>query len=437
MARTVRNAQLETRSARLRLKPRRKPHRTATAKQGLHLGYRRIAGRNGSWVAFTYQGASGRYAERAFAQADDYSEADGEEVLTYFEAMRRVSGEAPPVRHGRAYTVPDAVSDYLNYLKREKKTATDARAKLSAYVLSYFGERRLVSLTTADFDKWLEWALSHKPRGRLKDGKQTTSAKRARAQKRGKELPPPPPEVPAAERARRRRATLNRVMNSMKAAFNRAADRGHIESRGAWARLQKFRTADSARIARLSAKEARRLLDGCERDFRQLVEAALLTGCRYGELANLQTRDYDPGSGTLLVAESKAGKPRRLPLTDEGQRFFAAITAGKDADARMLTKADGAPWGQSDQFRRMRAACTVAEIVPAVNFHAIRHTFASLLVEAGTPLAFVAEALGQADTRMVSKHYAHLAANVVHDSIRANLPTFGVQIAEGAGKPQP
>src|SRR6185437_5581600 len=150
------------------------------------------------------------------------------------------------------------------------------------------------------------------------------------------------------------------------------------------------------------------------------------TGCRYGELANLQTRDYDPGSGTLLVAESKVGKPRRLPLSEEGQRFFAAMIVGKDAEARVLTKTDGTPWGQSDQFRRMRAACTAAEIAPAVNFHAIRHTFASLLVEAGTPLAFVADALGHADTRMVSKHYAHLAPNVVHDTIRANLPSFGI-----------
>jgi hypothetical protein len=48
-------------------------------------------------------------------------------------------------------------------------------------------------------------------------------------------------------------------------------------------------------------------------------------------------------------------------------------------------------------------------------------------VTAGVPLAFVAEALVHADTRMVSKHYAHLAPNVVHDAIRANLPSFGVQ----------
>jgi hypothetical protein len=40
----------------------------------------------------------------------------------------------------------------------------------------------------------------------------------------------------------------------------------------------------------------------------------------------------------------------------------------------------------------------------------------------------VADALGHADTRMVSKHYAHLAPNLVHDTIRANLPTFCVSV---------
>jgi hypothetical protein len=62
--------------------------------------------------------------------------------------------------------------------------------------------------------------------------------------------------------------------------------------------------------------------------------------------------------------------------------------------------------------------------------HGIRHTFAT----AGVPLAFVAEALGHADTRMVSKHYARLAPNVVHDTICANLLSFGVQTEEKVHK---
>src|SRR5260370_119778 len=130
MARTVRSYPLETRSARLRLKPRRKPYRTPSAKQGLHLGDRRIADKNGSWIAFTYQGASGSYAERAFAQADDYADSDAGEVLTYFEAMERVSGAAPPVRHGSAYTVQNAIEDYIASLKLNATTATETAGML-------------------------------------------------------------------------------------------------------------------------------------------------------------------------------------------------------------------------------------------------------------------------------------------------------------------
>jgi integrase len=414
MSRTVRSAQLETRAARLRLKPRKKPYRAASAKQGLHLGYRRIADKNGSWIAFTYQGSSGSYSERAFAQADDYSSGDAEDVLTYFEAMQRVSSEAPPIRHSKTYSVASAVEDYVAWLARHRKSAAGAKSNLGAYLTQYFGDRALASLTTADFEKWQEWAFTHKPRGRLKDGKQARKEK--------------PPEIPAEERKRRRKSRINRVINDVLAALNYAFDQGRVGSRDAWARVRKYRGADSARIAHLSADEARRLINTCDADFRQLVVAALLTGCRYGELSALRARDYHSDSRTLLVAQSKSGKSRRVPLTDEGQRLFDSLTAGKGADDHVLTKADGSSWAKSEQFRRIREACAVAAITPSVNFHALRHTFATLLVQAGTPLAFVADALGHSDTRMVSKHYAHLAPNLVHDTIRANLPTFGVNV---------
>ena len=46
-------------------------------------------------------------------------------------------------------------------------------------------------------------------------------------------------------------------------------------------------------------------------------------------------------------------------------------------------------------------------------------------MQAGVPLIFVAEALGHADARMVTKHYGHLAPSHVADAIRAALPKFG------------
>lgn len=255
---------------------------------------------------------------------------------------------------------------------------------------------------------WSKWAYAHDPR--------------AKAPKRKKR------EIAATERERRRRATINKTVTYLKAALDRAFEHGHVEARAAWARLRKFKGTDNARITRLSTEEARRLTNAAAPDFRRLLELALLTGARYGELIAFRTRDFDEGSGTLLVAESKSGKPRRIPLTDEGRQLLESLTAGKTPDEVILMKADGTAWKKNDQFERIRETCSAAKISPPINFHAIRHTTASLLVEKGVPLAFVAELLGHADTRMVSKHYAHLARSVVHEEIRAKLPSFSVGV---------
>jgi hypothetical protein len=44
----------------------------------------------------------------------------------------------------------------------------------------------------------------------------------------------------------------------------------------------------------------------------------------------------------------------------------------------------------------------------------------------GTPLLVVAKNLGHADTRMVEKHYGHLAPSFIADAIRAGAPRYCV-----------
>jgi len=43
------------------------------------------------------------------------------------------------------------------------------------------------------------------------------------------------------------------------------------------------------------------------------------------------------------------------------------------------------------------------------------------------PLMLVAKNLGHTDTRMVEKHYGHLAPDYVADAIRAGAPKFGIK----------
>jgi hypothetical protein len=44
----------------------------------------------------------------------------------------------------------------------------------------------------------------------------------------------------------------------------------------------------------------------------------------------------------------------------------------------------------------------------------------------GVPLAVIATQLGHADTKMVEKHYGHLAPSYVADTVRAAFGSLGI-----------
>ena len=154
--------------------------------------------------------------------------------------------------------------------------------------------------------------------------------------------------------------------------------------------------------------------------FVPLIKAAVLTGARWSELCRLQVADVY--RDRIYIAESKSGKTRDIPLNAEGRRFFKA--ACKSATDYVFT-VEGEPWGKSMQHRRMQAACTAAKIRPAINFHLLRHFYASLLVGQGVSLQMVAQLLGHSDTRVTEKHYAHLQpltlANVVQKNLHVSI----------------
>jgi integrase len=210
----------------------------------------------------------------------------------------------------------------------------------------------------------------------------------------------------------------------LRAALNRAFQHGHCSTDAAWRRVRGFRAVDEPRVRYLSEDECIRLINATDAEFRPLVRAALLTGCRWGELVSARVADYEPDSKTLRVAESKAGKVRHVPLTDEGADLLDECAAGRPGSEPLFVRADGSAWRRDYQARPMRAASKKAEIDPPVSFHLLRHAYGSLLVRAGAPLQVVSEALGHADVRMSQRHYAHLQPGFVADTVRAHLPTF-------------
>ena len=115
-----------------------------------------------------------------------------------------------------------------------------------------------------------------------------------------------------------------------------------------------------------------------------------------------------------------------MVLTDEGREFVVQRAAGKPGSARLFLRDNGKAWGKSEQQRPLGAACAKAKIDPPVNFHGLRHTYASRLAMRGVPLAVIAVQLGHSDTRMVEKHYGHLSPSYVAETVRKAFGSLGI-----------
>lgn len=421
MARRVLDRYLDSKEARRRLAPRAKPYFRAI-ERGLHLGYRRLAnGAAGPWVARHYLGDQ-RYEEESIGHADDLSDADGVAILNYWQAVE-AARECMRLRvHTEAgitgpYTVADAVAAYLEFLESNRKTAYDVRKRLEAHALPRLGKLEVTSLTADKLRKWHADLSRKPPRLRSKPGEQ----QKYRLLDEDEEA------------LRRRRASANRCLAQLKAALNLAWREGKVPSDMAWRKVRPFERADAARVRYLSITECKRLLDACEPDFQKLVRAALETGARYGELCRLKVDDFNVDTGTIAILTSKAGKPRHVVLTDEGLAFFDQVCRDRIGGEPMFLKANGSSWRKSHQLRPIADACRRAKIDPPINFHALRHSWASLATMNGVPLLIVAKNLGHSDTRMVEKHYGHLAPSYISDAIRAGAPRF-VDATSRAGK---
>ena len=152
---------------------------------------------------------------------------------------------------------------------------------------------------------------------------------------------------------------------------------------------------------------------------------SLFTGARYAELTTLKAKNVNIDTGNVYIEPSKSGKGRHIPLSEQGLDFFKSQCAGKTGELNIFTKKDGTVWGRNHHVRLLLEACKKAKIEPTIGFHDLRHTYASLLAQAGADLLTISKLLGHADTRITSRHYAHLCDKTMSDAVNKFLPSFG------------
>ena len=164
-----------------------------------------------------------------------------------------------------------------------------------------------------------------------------------------------------------------------------------------------------------------------------IVSLALATGMRRGELLALQWDDIDLDGSTLRVErsveETKAGLRLKPPKTKRGRRNITlppeavamlrahkvqqmelrlAIGMGKpDVATLVFSDIEGRLLKPHTISRAWRRAVAVKKL-PAVTFHALRHTHASMLIRAGVDILTISRRLGHSKAAITLDVYGHL-----------------------------
>lgn len=417
MGRRVKAVDLSKREGRSKLAVRTEPY-WSNEREGAHIGYYRGA-RVGKWVArYKLPGTSGGYSKTTLGEADDLpNSVVSDRVLDWKAAKAKATDwftlmdKAEGVRSG-PYTVADAVDDYLARFRG--KDLVNTRRRIEAFIRPQLGRYDVSKLTSKQIKRWHEGLADAPARLRTAHGAEQNVRLTADSD----------------EARRSRQASANRILTILKAALNRAYQDGDVQSDHAWRKVKPFEKADGVKLRYLSDDESRRLVNATDPTFRPMVQAALLTGARYAELANLEARDFDRQARTVRLRETKAGEHRDVYLSDEGFTLFDGATAGIAPNQPIFPRPDGNKWAASQQARPLAAACKAAGI-ESTGFHDLRRTFGARLALQGVPMAVIAKALGHADERVTQRHYAHLAKNYVADTIRTASAGLGIVAHEG------
>lgn len=148
---------------------------------------------------------------------------------------------------------------------------------------------------------------------------------------------------------------------------------------------------------------------------RRIIALACLTGLRRGELLSLDPSNIHGSRIVLRPNQTKSGKARIVPIPEDAVGLVREL-----------------PFPTTDQrlrntFDKARAAIGR----PEIRFHDLRHTYASILANAGETMTTVQALLGHGSL-VVTSRYAHMFDSKL-DSVAGKLPNLCDQNATTMG----
>lgn len=154
-----------------------------------------------------------------------------------------------------------------------------------------------------------------------------------------------------------------------------------------------------------------------------VLELLYGSGLRVAEVCGLRTDDVDLRAGSVRIL-GKGSKWRQVPVTPGG---VDALTAWLDHGRAALERGDSPPdvvflnlRGRGLGARDCRRIIDRRAVAPT-HPHALRHTFATHLLDGGADLRAVQELLGHADLQ-TTQRYTHVSAGRLQAVLSAAHP---------------
>lgn len=174
----------------------------------------------------------------------------------------------------------------------------------------------------------------------------------------------------------------------------------------------------------ITEPEAERLVAAIPEHYRPMVETALGTGMRWGELAGLRVKRADVLAGKLRIEETLselAGSAQIVFGPPKSRRSRRTVTLAKkncvnlvplvnmrDGEDLVFTAPRGGPLRVRNFRRVWKTAVKRAGLNPKLRFHDLRHTHIAWLLSAGVPILAVSRRAGHATISITADRYGHL-----------------------------
>jgi len=214
--------------------------------------------------------------------------------------------------------------------------------------------------------------------------------------------------------------TVQREITFLKALLNRALRWGRVDRNPA-ARLS-VKGSNVRRDRILNPEELDRLLEATSPQGRDVIQLALLTGMRKGEIRGLLERDCDFLRDELHIRESKTGS-RIIPMHPIVREILWRKMQGIE-DQPLFSPA----------FHRAFELAVRRTGLRDLRFHDLRRTAASYLIMSGADPKSVQEILGHKDMRMTMDVYTRVSNAHVREAVgRLRLPALGEGSEEAPG----